>query len=185
MGRVKQLLPLGDKPVIRHCLDNILSSGITDIIVVLGPHGAQIADVIRGFPVTITLNRYAESEMAESVRLGLKAIDSSSSGVLICLSDHPLVSAKTFKSLLAGHAEDPDKIIVPLYNGRRAGHPTLFPRHVLGELYTGLNLRDILKRDPDRVKCIHVADEGVILDMDTVEDYEKIDEYLKNQRTDK
>ncbi|MGD1075052.1 MAG: nucleotidyltransferase family protein [Thermodesulfovibrionales bacterium] len=184
MGRVKQLLPVGDKPAIRRCLDSILSSGITDSIVVLGAHGAQIADVIRGLPVTITLNQEAESEMAESVRLGLNAIDPSSSGVFICLADHPLVSAETFKRLIEGHAEDQDKIIVPLYNGR-AGHPTLFPRHVLEELYTGLNLRDILKRDPDRVKYIHVIDEGVILDMDTAKDYEKINENFKNQRTDK
>jgi len=184
MGRIKQLLPLGDKPVIRYCLESILASGITDIIVVLGPHGSQIADAMRGLPVTIRYNHYPGSEMAESVRIGLKAIDPSSTGVLICLSDHPLVSAETLKSLISGHAEDPDKIIVPLYNGRR-GHPSLFSRHLAEEIYSGLTLRDILKRGPNRVKCIHVADEGVVLDMDTIEDYEQINEHLKNQRTDK
>jgi molybdenum cofactor cytidylyltransferase len=184
MGRVKQLLPLGDKPVIRHCLDTLLCSGIIDIIVVLGPHGPQIADAIRGLPVTIRQNEYPDSEMAESVRIGLKAIDPSSSGVLICLSDHPLVSVETVKSLISGHAADPDKIIVPLYSGRR-GHPTLFSRRILEEIYSGLTLRDILKKDSDRVKCIQVTDEGVILDMDTAEDYKKINESLKNQRTDK
>jgi molybdenum cofactor cytidylyltransferase len=102
---------------------------------------------------------------------------------LICLSDHPCVSAGTLKSLISGHATDPQKIVLPLYSGRR-GHPTLFPKRILQELYTGLTLRDILKTDPDRVKCIHVADEGVILDMDTAEDYRKINERLKNQRTD-
>ena len=32
MGRSKQLLLLGNKPVIKHCLDVILASGIRDIV---------------------------------------------------------------------------------------------------------------------------------------------------------
>jgi len=42
MGRIKQLLPLGNKPVISHCLDTLIASEINDIVVVLGQHRAEI-----------------------------------------------------------------------------------------------------------------------------------------------
>ena len=42
MGKLKQLLPLGGKPVIMHSLDAIIESGITDIVVVLNPAEKEI-----------------------------------------------------------------------------------------------------------------------------------------------
>ncbi len=77
------------------------------------------------------------------------------------------------KSIVQCHLETPDKIIVPLYKGKR-GHPSLFPKPVIDEVFNGLNLRDIINRDSSRIRILSVDDEGVILDMDTREDYEKI-----------
>jgi len=85
---------------------------------------------------------------------------------------------------VAAHSEDPLRIIVPLYEGRR-GHPSLFPRTVIGEIFSGVDLREILRKDPDRVKYVAVADEGVILDMDTAEDYQRIYEKHRHQGTDR
>ena len=119
------------------------------------------------------VNENPESEMAESVRIGLRTLTDFSTGVLVHLSDHPLVSAKTLKSIVQCHLEIPDKIIIPQYKGKR-GHPSLFPKPVIDEIFVGLTLRDIIKRDSSRIKFLDVDDEGVILDMDTKEDYEKI-----------
>jgi molybdenum cofactor cytidylyltransferase len=173
MGRAKQLLPLGDKSVIRHCLDSIIGAGVKDIVAVVGLNGRDIADEILGFRVKIIFNPDPESEMAESVRCGLRLVDASSTGVLVCLSDHPLVSAETFRALLRNHCENPDRIIVPLHRGRR-GHPTLFPAHTIEEVLSGLRLNEIVSRTPERLICVAVNDEGVLLDMDTPEDYRKV-----------
>jgi molybdenum cofactor cytidylyltransferase len=173
MGRPKQLLPLGGKPVIRHCIDAILGADIRDIVVVLGPGGITTAQTLRGLPVDIVVNGNARSEMADSVRIGLSALDGFSSGVLICLVDHPLVSAGTMKTVIQAHREAPDKIIIPAYNGRR-GHPSLFPASILKEIFSDVTLRDIVRRDQGRVLVIEVPDEGVVLDMDTREDYEQV-----------
>jgi CTP:molybdopterin cytidylyltransferase MocA len=124
-------------------------------------------------PVQIVLNENQESEMAESVRIGLRAIAEKSSGVLVCLSDHPLVSVDTLKSLMQCFREARDKIIIPLYKGKR-GHPTLFPRNVIEEIFEGGILRDIIDKNRSRLKFLNVQDEGVILDMDTKEDYDKV-----------
>ena len=173
MGQPKQLLPLGNKPVIRHCLDNLVAAGIKDIVVVLSQRESEILNSMKDLPVQIVFNENPESEMAESVRIGLRTLTDFSTGVLVHLSDHPLVSAKTLKSIVQCHLEIPDKIIIPQYKGKR-GHPSLFPKPVIDEIFVGLTLRDIIKRDSSRIKFLDVDDEGVILDMDTKEDYEKI-----------
>jgi len=179
MGQPKQLLPLHDKPIIRHCLDNLITSGIENIVAVLGNRGDEVLAVIQEMPVKIVLNKNQESEMAESVRIGLRAISENSSGVLICLSDHPLVSVDTLKILMQCFLETPDKIIIPLYKGKR-GHPTLFPRNVIEEIFEGGTLRDIIDKNRSRLRFLDVQDEGVILDMDTKEDYERILKKIRN-----
>ena len=173
MGQLKQLLPLHDKPIIKHCLDNLITSGIENIVAVLGYRGDEVLAAIQEMPVQIVLNENQESEMAESVRIGLRAIAEKSSGVLVCLSDHPLVSVDTLKSLMQCFLETPDKIIIPLYKGKR-GHPTLFPRNVIEEIFEAGTLRDIIDKNRSRLKILNIQDEGVILDMDTKEDYERI-----------
>jgi molybdenum cofactor cytidylyltransferase len=63
-------------------------------------------------------------------------------------------------------------IIIPSFRGRR-GHPVLFPTAVIGEIFGAATLRDIVRRDPERVQVVEVEDEGVILDLDTGEDYRR------------
>ncbi len=173
MGRIKQLLPLAEGTVISRCIDSIISSGIKDIIVVISSYNEEIRGEIERLPVRIAINKILESEMAESIRTGLKMTDNTSTGILVCLSDHPLVSPDTLKKLLHKHTENPDKILIPYYDNRR-GHPTLFPKIILEDIFAGFNLREIIKKNQQKALCIDVPDEGVVLDMDTMEDYKEI-----------
>ncbi len=173
MGLLKQLLPIKDRPAVRHCAETLISSGITDVVVVLAPFGRAIKGAINDLPLNIVFNEDSESEMADSVRSGLRGLDPSSTGILICLCDHPLVSSETVKTLIRFHGEFPDWIFVPAYNGKR-GHPTLFPAAAIAEMTKGIALRDVIRKNPERVRQVDVADEGVVLDMDTMEDYRMI-----------
>src|SRR5208283_651688 len=171
MGRLKQLLPLDGKPLIRHCIDSIIAAGVGDVVVVLGISD-ELSRVLDGLPVRIAFNKKSKTDMAESVRIGLCATGHPSSGVMVSLSDHPLVSAETLKLLIDRHFEDPDKIIVPLYD-KKKGHPALFPRHLIAEIFSSATLRDIVNKYPERTQLVEVRDEGVITDIDTIEDYER------------
>jgi len=173
MGLSKQLLPLGHSPVIRHCLDSVVASGLQDIVVVLGADHDEIASTISGMRVRTAFNADPRSDMAGSVRLGLRQIDPASTGVLICLADHPLVSSETIKELVNVHLSVPDSILIPVYKGGR-GHPTLFPRKTIEDIYSVETLRDLIASRSGSVRAVDVDDEGVILDMDTPEDYERI-----------
>ncbi len=119
------------------------------------------------------INTLPQSDMAKSVRLGFQAMKQQSTGALICLVDHPLVQPGTLKQMVAAAMGAPDRIIIPTFQERR-GHPTLFPRALLAEIYQGFNLREIIGRHPDKVTLLPVADEGVVLEMDTPEDYREI-----------
>jgi molybdenum cofactor cytidylyltransferase len=180
MGRLKQLLPVNNKPVILHCIDRIIASGIEDIIAVIRHDREDLKRALKRLPVRIALNRKAESEMAESVRAGLHAVDNSVTGIVVCLSDHPLITTDTFKILLKTHNDEGKKILIPCFKGKK-GHPVLFPREVIHAVFSGMNLREVIHANLHRVKRVHVMDEGVLFDMDTMEDYKNILEKQKRE----
>jgi len=173
MGAVKQLLPVDNRPAVTRCVENIIKAGVDNIVVVVNPAGNEIVGVMQEFPVTIAVNDLPESDMAESVRVGLGAVDGSSTGIFICLSDHPLVVTATLNAMGREHNVSPDAIIIPMFQGRR-GHPTLFPRFILEELRIHSTLRDVINSHKDKILFFNVADEGVVMDMDTPEEYQKI-----------
>lgn len=173
MGCSKQLLPLSGKPVIRWCLDGLLDGGVNDIIVVLGPAGGKIEEAISGYRLRIAWNKDPTSDMAGSLRVGLKALPDQTSAILVMPVDHPLVSPRTIKALLATHPEDPDRIIIPVHQGRK-GHPVVLPRPVAEELYTLETLRDVVRRDSTRLRMVEVNDEGILLNLNTPDDLREI-----------
>ncbi len=179
MGRLKQLLPLGRHTVIEHTLNTILSAEVTDIVVVIGHDGGDLSSAINHMPVTIALNSDSGSDMAASVRVGLNELKYPESSVLVCPADYPLVLPDTIKALIARHDENSEAIIIPSHN-RRRGHPTLFPRKIIQEIFERSSLRDIITSHAGKVVYENTSDEGVLLDMDTPEDYERILEKFSN-----
>ncbi len=173
MGTSKQLLLLGNKAVLRHCVDTIASAGIHELVVVTGTEHGACVEALHGTGVRIARNDALAGQMADSVRTGLRAVDETCSGVLVCLSDHPLVNADTYRVLLEAHRREPAKIIIPAFEGRR-GHPSLFPYSIISDIFFGSTLRDLVHEDDGRVSVIDVPDEGVVLDMDTGDDYRNI-----------
>jgi CTP:molybdopterin cytidylyltransferase MocA len=170
MGKTKQLLPLGEKSVIRRCIDAHIEAGVGHITAVISSCGSGLDKHLEGLPLSIVVNDNQGSDMADSIRIGLKGLGPARA-VLVSLSDHPLVTAATIKRIIEEHERHPQAIVVPVYRDQR-GHPTLFPRAIIEEIFTGVTLRDIVRKDPSRVHLIPVEDKGVVTDLDTPEDYE-------------
>ena len=182
MGRSKPLLPLGDRPVICHCLDCLLDAAVDEIIVVTAQNRAEIEFTVGALPVRLVDNPDPASDMAGSVRVSLRAVSDEATGVLVCLVDHPLVSASTIHALVEWHHLDPGSILIPSVQGKR-GHPTLFPRPVIHELSGVATLRDVVRRDPSRVRLVDIEDEGTVIDMDTPADYTRVQAEYWRRRT--
>ncbi|HEY6007481.1 MAG TPA: NTP transferase domain-containing protein, partial [Geobacteraceae bacterium] len=111
------------------------------------------------------------SDMAASVRAGLAALGPDSAYVFVALCDHPLVTARTLAAMGARQGEG--EIVIPVCSGRK-GHPTLFPRVILADIGRLATLREVIACHRERVRFLDVTDEGVVLDMDTPEDYERL-----------
>lgn len=173
MGRIKQLLPLNNEPAIRFCLHRIIQAEISEIVVVLGNHREHIEPHLADLPVTMVVNDREESEMADSVRLGRKAVSEKITGIMVHPADHPLVLAETYRRVAYHHGQHPGKIIVPHCDGR-GGHPTLFPAFLLNDSGPVEPLNKLVGRESEMVRHIPVDDPGVRLDMDHPHDYERL-----------
>jgi len=173
MGSCKQLLPLGDSTVIKRCIGALVTGGAGEVVVVVSEKGSDVAEAVRAYPVRVVVNPEPEGDMASSVRAGRDALTAEVSGVIVSLCDYPLVAEGTITSLITEHGVSPGRIIIPCYQERR-GHPLLFPRTILNELATEMILRDLVRREPNRIRFLDVDDPGVLIDMDTPEDYHRI-----------
>lgn len=181
MGVCKQTLPLAGKPVIVHCVDALTEAGVLDITVVVGKYADVIRQALSHVTVFVVENHRPGADMADSVRRGLTAMEPLPSGVMICLSDHPLVTSKTIGTLLDTQRAFPGDILIPVHQNRN-GHPVIFPSALLASIHHGGTLRDIIQANPDRVHRIPVDDAGVLMDMDTPEDYQMIINFYNKTR---
>jgi len=179
MGRCKQLLKLGDKTVIDRCLETLLAGEVTDIVVVISEAGQSVADAVDGYPVKTVVNPSFDGDMASSIRVGRDSLATDASGVIISLCDYPLVSSTTIAKLISQHQSDPDKIIIPCHDGKR-GHPLLFPRTLLDQLAAGMILRDLVRAHAQLIHHLETDDRGILIDMDTPEDYHRICTMIQN-----
>ena len=173
MGAPKPLLALQGRPAVVRCLESLRDSGIAEIVLVVNPEGGDIVTAAKDIHVRVAVNERPGSDMAASVRAGLAVVGRDATGVLVCLCDHPLVRPETIEAILSLHARHPDAIIIPSYRGRK-GHPTLFPRFVQEDLGKVATLRDVIGQHRAKITLLDVDNEGVILDVDTPEDYRKI-----------
>lgn len=173
MGSCKQLLPLAGKTVLATCLETLLEGGVEEIVVVVAPSGKEVAQAAEAYPVRVVRNAEPDGDMAASILTGRGALSASCTGVLVALCDYPLVRADTISRLQEEHRKAPDRVILPSHGGRR-GHPPLLPRGLLDRLQPSQTLRDLLRAGPDPIRQLDLPDPGILIDMDTPEDYRRV-----------
>ena len=173
MGTCKQLLQLEGKTVLARCLETLLHGGIQEVIVVVAPSGDDVAQAAESYPVRVVRNAHPDGDMATSICTGRDALPPSATGIVIALCDYPLVRAETISRLAQEHLRSHESIIIPCHDGHR-GHPPLVPRRLLDDLETPLTLRDLLRDNQELIHHLELPDDGVLIDMDTPEDYRRI-----------
>ncbi|RYD02660.1 hypothetical protein N752_25400 [Desulforamulus aquiferis] len=90
MGQPKLLLPLGQKTVIEHVVDQVARAQVDEIIVVLGAVKKEIAQLLSHRDVKLCNNpRYAEGQ-GTSVAAGANSVSEESQGIMFLPGDQPL-----------------------------------------------------------------------------------------------
>jgi molybdenum cofactor cytidylyltransferase len=172
MGRPKALLPFRGTTFLENILNSISRSSIRQTVVVAGHHRDEIAASIH-LP-DLVFNPDYEQGMITSFQAGIRALPAEALGAVLFLVDHPLVEPSTIDSLIAGFA--PGRIVLPVFEGRR-GHPVLFAAEVLQEILAlpasqGANI--VVRKDPSRIVEVPVDAPGILVDIDTPEQFEKL-----------
>lgn len=180
MGAPKALLRYppgaGGEPLVRRVARALREGGAASVIVVAGPDetGRAIAAAIADVPdVSLAVNPAPDRGMLSSVQTGLRALENGTP-FLVCPCDLPKLTASHVAAILAASDGDEDAIVVPTFAGKR-GHPTLFGGALAAEVLAldpqkyGLNA--LLGRHADHVREIVVADDAVVRDADTPEEW--------------
>ncbi|MDQ6802312.1 MAG: nucleotidyltransferase family protein [Acidobacteriota bacterium] len=171
LGKRKQLMPLNGKPLLQHALDRVNESAVDDIVVVLGAFADEIRKQIKFNRERIVINPDYERGMSTSLQAGLRAVGDAEAAI-IALGDQPFVEAKTIDALVEEYRRSQSPIVVPTYDGRR-GNPVLIDRSLFEramEIRGDVGFRAVFGKD--KVAEVPVSDSGVIIDIDTMEDFE-------------
>ena len=177
MGRPKALLPIHGRTFLENILDVISRTSIEDTIVVLGHHREEIE---RSLPLlSAVFNPDYEQGMITSFQAGIRKLSRDTSGAFLFLVDHPLVEPAAIAAMIANLAAN--RIVLPTFEGRR-GHPVLFSSEILEEILAlppseGANI--VVRKSPDRIIEVSVNVPGILVDVDTPEQFEKLREQYR------
>jgi len=174
MGKPKQLMPFGQNTVVEQVIDNLLSSVVNEVIVVVGYRAEEVIKSIVSKPVKIAINPNYQQGMSTSIIAGLNLVDSRAQAVMLALGDQPLINSRTINRLIEEFYNHDKGIAIPTYQGGR-GHPIIFAikyKEKLLELKGDIGGRQIVKDHPDDILEVAVDAESIITDIDTISDYQ-------------
>ncbi len=192
MGTPKQLLEYGGVSFLCRAIEGFVHAGIDDIVVVCGHEFDRMKEHVMNASYSISgeeiKNRvliarnpdYKKGQLS-SIKAGLKAFGQKKAvdfymGFMIQLIDRPLVRYETFKNLKDRFIKNDCSILLPSYNLKR-GHPACFSTEFAGEILSlgdDDSLKTILKRHESRIKYLETDDEGILKNIDTPLEFEKI-----------
>lgn len=179
MGSPKALLKLGDESFLGHLM-KVHRSLELPICVVLGEDRAKIQQTVDLDGVTVLVNEAAGAGPLSSIHLALHC-GGDFEGLLVHPVDHPLVRGRTLQALIETHADRPEGILLPRFQGRN-GHPVLFPRRFFEDLLAApleVGARWVVHRHSRAVRPVDVDDPAVLWNINTRED---LDEALRRSR---
>ena len=162
--------------LLQHCLDGMYA--VCERIIVVGGHKIEaLQPVLAGYKkVQLVYNSEYLEGMYSSVKKGLAFLRGER--FFLIPGDYPAVSQAVYRRLLTATGD----IVVPTWAGR-TGHPVLI-RTRLGEEIrqseTHSSLRDFIAYKG--YEAVAVADEGIVMDVDTAEDYNRINIVLAQRQ---
>jgi molybdenum cofactor cytidylyltransferase len=199
-GRAKQLLLIGNRPLLQRVVDAAAGSELAEILVVTGAEREAVEAAV-SLPANARFvhNPDFASGQASSIAAGIRALPPGSDAAAILLADQPGVTSALIDRVLVAFERSRDRQATgggshhtgelplattvaarPSYRDARGGlvpgHPVVLARELWPELLalTGdTGARAVLSRHADRLLEIEVEGSPPP-DIDTDEDYERL-----------
>ncbi|HXI83637.1 MAG TPA: nucleotidyltransferase family protein [Verrucomicrobiae bacterium] len=175
MGRPKQLLAFGGKTMLECVIDAFQTPRVDEVRVVLGYKADEIAEKIAYTSCKILKNDRYPLGMFTSMQAGLRELPKETRIVLIAICDQPRLKRETVETLIEEFEKRHHKILIPSYSGRQ-GHPPLFRAEYAKEILAmdeSMTLKHFYGEHADDIERLVVEDEGVLIDIDDRETYER------------
>ena len=173
MGSFKPLMKLAGLPLIEHALGAFRTVNIRETVVVSGFCSELLESHFKNTDIKLINNtRYAETEMIDSIQLGLDYLQNRCDRVFIMPADMPLIQPFTIKVLSGYQTGKP--LVQPVFNGRH-GHPILISADCIPSIlqfHGDGGLRNAL-RDFEK-EVVEIPDPGIRMDADTPEAFSQI-----------
>jgi molybdenum cofactor cytidylyltransferase len=178
----KMSLPLGQKTVLEHTISSF--QGVCKKVIIVGGYNGEIIQALvtkmveknaYPFELKFVLNESFEQGMFSSIQKGCQEVSTPS--FIITPGDLPLVKSETIQLL----AREKGDVVIPSYKFK-GGHPIKLTNAVkekLLEAEVDRNLRGILQMYEKTY--VNVDDPGVLMDIDTLGDYQRIVEYYREE----
>jgi molybdenum cofactor cytidylyltransferase len=176
MGSPKALLPFQGRPFLEHLLDVTIHPKIGLRRIVLGAHAESIGKAIKLQPNDVVVNEDWEKGQLSSIQAALRTLPPNTDGILLCLIDHPLVSAILVNDLIERFYATKKKIVLPLYEGRR-GHPVIFASALYDELLGApqeTGARSVVWANAREVEELQTIEEGCVMNLNDPDAMEKL-----------
>ncbi|MHB8653968.1 MAG: nucleotidyltransferase family protein [Terriglobia bacterium] len=177
MGTDKALLIYRGRTFLEHILATLHTAGLKEATVVLGHHADEIQREVKLTGTEVVVNQDYRRGQTSSLQAGLRALDRPAiHAVVLCLVDHPAVSAEVIRKLVVVFEQSAAPVVIPTFQGQR-GHPVLISRALFAELLVlseseGANT--VVRKHRDSTQFVEVDDPGVLIDVDDPESYRRL-----------
>ena len=169
----KPLLPFGRGTVIERVISTVHEAGVETIRVVVGWNAHLLIPILEHLGVPWVRNERFEEGMYTSVQAGVRDLPTGVAAFFVLPGDMPLVQSATLTRLIAEWDKRPGGILHPCFEGGR-GHPPLIASFYIPEILRDApsgGLRAVLGRHAQDAREVECADPGVLVDLDTPEEY--------------
>lgn len=191
MGRPKLALPLAGRTVLEHVIDALRIGGVDHVVVVIGPHVVELVSLAKAAGAHVCLLAEPTPDMRATVEQGLRWVEErfhphAGDRWLLVPADHPVINADIVRQLFSRFGENGTSIVVPVHNSRR-GHPTLMVwNHVadIRALAADQGINAYLRSRAAETLELSLVDPGVLIDLDTPEDYERLVRSFEARKSD-
>jgi molybdenum cofactor cytidylyltransferase len=176
MGSPKALLPYQGRVFLEHLLEVTTHPRIGARRVVLGAHAEPIAKAVELPADEIVINPDWEKGQLSSIQAALRSLPDGTEGFLLCLIDHPLISAELVNDLIAQFYATRAPVVLPVYEGKR-GHPVIFSKAVFGELENApidVGARAVVWAHTKELFEHPTTEEGCVLNLNDPETLERV-----------
>lgn len=171
MGAENKLtLQIDGKPMLRHTLEQVTTSQVTETVVVTGHQAADVTALLAEMSVSVVHNPDYASGLSTSLATGLGALPDDCDGALVCLGDMPAIRADHLNRLIAAfNPVEGRAICVPVHEGKR-GNPVIFDRRFFAEMRDvagDTGARHLIGEYGETVVEVPFDDDAVLTDIDT------------------